>query len=72
LEKPAVLLADEPTGNLDSVNSAEIMNYFQKINKAGQTILMVTHDPNIGQAAPRHLVMKDGCIIQDTAKGVDA
>jgi putative ABC transport system ATP-binding protein len=72
LEKPAVLLADEPTGNLDSKNAAEILNYFRKLNKAGQTILMVTHDPSIGQAAPRHLVMKDGCIIRDTAKGVDA
>jgi putative ABC transport system ATP-binding protein len=72
LEKPAVLLADEPTGNLDSKNAAEILNYFRKLNKAGQTILMVTHDPSIGQAAPRHLVMKDGCIIRDTAKGVNA
>jgi putative ABC transport system ATP-binding protein len=75
LEKPAVLLADEPTGNLDSANTAEIMNYLRKINQAGQTILMVTHDENIGQSAARRLVMRDGSIIRDSvdaSKGVGA
>lgn len=72
LEKPAVLLADEPTGNLDSANTLEILNFFGKINAAGQTILMVTHDAGVGQAAGRKLSMKDGKIISDTfnAKGV--
>jgi putative ABC transport system ATP-binding protein len=75
LEKPAVLLADEPTGNLDSANTAEIMNYLRKINQAGQTILMVTHDENIGQSAARRVVMRDGSIIRDSvdaSKGVGA
>lgn len=66
LEKPAVLLADEPTGNLDSANTMEILNFLGKINEEGQTILMVTHDTGVGEAAKRRLLMKDGKIISDT------
>ena len=66
LEKPAVLLADEPTGNLDSANTAEILNFLGKVNEAGQTILMVTHDAGVGEIAKRKLLMKDGKIISDT------
>lgn len=69
LEKPAVLLADEPTGNLDSANTAEILNFFEKINSAGQTILMATHDTGAGQAAGRKLSMRDGKIVSDTVTG---
>lgn len=68
LEKPAVLLADEPTGNLDSANTMEILNFFSKINEEGQTILMVTHDAGVGSFAKRKLLMKDGKIISDTLK----
>ena len=66
LEKPAVLLADEPTGNLDSANTMEILNFLEKINEEGQTILMVTHDAGVGGTAKRKLLMKDGKIISDT------
>lgn len=66
LEKPAVLLADEPTGNLDSANTTEILNFLGKVNEAGQTILMVTHDAGVGEIAKRKLLMKDGKIISDT------
>ena len=68
LEKPAVLLADEPTGNLDSANTMEILNFLEKINEEGQTILMVTHDAGVGGTAKRKLLMKDGMIISDTMK----
>lgn len=66
LEKPAVLLADEPTGNLDRANTIEIMNFFKEINAAGQTILMVTHDANVAEYAKRKLMMEDGKIILDS------
>lgn len=66
LEKPAVLLADEPTGNLDSANTAEILNFLGKVNETGQTILMVTHDAGVGEIAGRKLLMQDGRIISDT------
>lgn len=62
LEKPAVMLADEPTGNLDSANTIEILKFLKEINDAGQTILMVTHDTGVGEIAKRKLVMKDGKI----------
>ena len=68
LEKPAVLLADEPTGNLDSTNTMEILNFLEKINEEGQTILIVTHDAGVGGTAKRKLLMKDGKIISDTRK----
>lgn len=67
LEKPAVLLADEPTGNLDGANTREILNYLTKVNAEGQTILMVTHDADMGEAARRRLFMKDGKIISDAS-----
>lgn len=68
LEKPEVLLADEPTGNLDSANTMEIMNFLGKINESGQTILLVTHDAGVGEAAKRKLMMKDGKIVSDTSE----
>lgn len=64
--KPEVLLADEPTGSLDSANTMEIMNFLSKINELGQTILLVTHDEGVGGSAKRKLLMKDGKIISDT------
>lgn len=64
--KPEILLADEPTGNLDSTNTMEIMNFLSRINELGQTILLVTHDEGVGGAAKRKLLMKDGKIISDT------
>jgi len=60
---PLVIMADEPTGNLDSRTSYEIMDIFQKLNDKGITIVMVTHEPDIAQFAKSNIVFKDGKII---------
>jgi putative ABC transport system ATP-binding protein len=62
---PIVIMADEPTGNLDSRTSYEIMEIFQNLNNKGITIVMVTHEPDIAQFAKRNVVFKDGRIIAD-------
>jgi putative ABC transport system ATP-binding protein len=62
---PAVVLADEPTGNLDSQTSIEIMGLFQALNASGRTIIMVTHDPETAAHAKRTLVVRDGLIVDD-------
>ena len=64
--QPALLLADEPTGNLDSRTSIEIMGVFQKLNDAGMTIVMVTHELDIAQYTKRMVVMRDGQVVSDT------
>jgi putative ABC transport system ATP-binding protein len=63
---PAIIMADEPTGNLDSQTSVEIMTIFQQLNRCGITIIMVTHEPDIAAFASRHLIFRDGLIISDT------
>ncbi len=65
VNKPAILLADEPTGNLDSRTSVEIMAIFQKLNDEGLTIVLVTHEHDIAQFAKRNLVFRDGKIRKD-------
>jgi putative ABC transport system ATP-binding protein len=60
---PLVIMADEPTGNLDSRTSYEIMQIFQKLNDEGKTVVMVTHEPDIAQFAKTNIVFKDGKII---------
>jgi putative ABC transport system ATP-binding protein len=65
VNRPAILLADEPTGNLDSRTSVEIMAIFQNLNDQGLTIVLVTHEPDIAQFAGRVLVFKDGRIRKD-------
>ncbi len=62
---PKLLLADEPTGNLDSQTSIEIMGIFQKLNEAGMTIVMVTHEPDVARFCRRQIVMRDGRVIKD-------
>ena len=62
---PAVLLADEPTGNLDSKTSAEILSLFARLNGAGRTIIMVTHDEEVASHAKRVLRMLDGLVVSD-------
>jgi putative ABC transport system ATP-binding protein len=62
---PSILLADEPTGNLDSRTSVEIMELFQVLNDRGLTIVLVTHEPDISQFARRVLVFRDGRIRKD-------
>ena len=71
---PEVVLADEPTGNLDSRTSVEIMGIFQQLNQRGITIIMVTHEQDIAAYARRNVVMRDGLILKDfdVAKRLDA
>jgi putative ABC transport system ATP-binding protein len=63
---PYIILADEATGNLDSVTAAEIMTMLERLNDAGKTIIMVTHEDDIAQCAKRIIRMRDGHIIEDT------
>ena len=74
VNSPALILADEPTGNLDSTSSEEIMSVFQDLNKEGVTIVLVTHEPDIGEHTKRILRFRDGLIISDelVKKPVDA
>ena len=62
---PSIVLADEPTGNLDSRTSVEVMGIFQQLNNNGITIILVTHEPDIAQYAKRHIVFRDGRIKTD-------
>jgi putative ABC transport system ATP-binding protein len=62
---PALLLADEPTGNLDSRTGREIMNLLRSLHERGITVIIVTHDPEVGRYARRRIVVRDGIIIQD-------
>jgi putative ABC transport system ATP-binding protein len=63
--KPSILLADEPTGNLDSRSGREVINILEDLNREGITLLVVTHDNNIGGRAKRHIRMVDGAITSD-------
>ena len=65
INEPEVLLADEPTGNLDSRTSVEIMVIFQQLNERGITVIMVTHEPDIAAYAKRNVMMRDGVILDD-------
>jgi putative ABC transport system ATP-binding protein len=69
VNKPSILLADEPTGNLDSRTSVEIMEVFQKLNDAGLTIVLVTHEHDISQFAKRTILFRDGRIRRDEPVG---
>ena len=62
---PSIILADEPTGNLDSRTSVEVMGIFQELNNNGITIILVTHEPDIAEFAKRHIVFRDGKIRAD-------
>ncbi|HET9682582.1 MAG TPA: ABC transporter ATP-binding protein [Gemmatimonadaceae bacterium] len=65
VNNPSILLADEPTGNLDSTTSEEIMRVFESLADQGQTVIMVTHEPDIAQHARRIVVLRDGLIASD-------
>ena len=67
---PAIILADEPTGNLDSVTGKEILALFLELNQEGVTLILVTHEQEIAQQAKRIIQMSDGKIITDTINGV--
>lgn len=66
INDPQILLADEPTGNLDSKTAAELMGVFQKLNEQGITIVMVTHEFDIAHYCKRSLIMRDGRLVSDT------
>jgi putative ABC transport system ATP-binding protein len=66
VNNPQVLLADEPTGNLDSKTSVEVMGVFQQLNEQGITIVMVTHELDIARYCKRNLIMRDGRVVSDT------
>jgi putative ABC transport system ATP-binding protein len=65
VNRPSILLADEPTGNLDSTTSEEIMRVFESLANSGQTVIMVTHEPDIAAHARRVVVLRDGVIASD-------
>jgi len=65
---PSMILADEPTGNLDTVISSEIMDIFKSLNEQGKTIIIITHEPDIAENAERTIVFKDGSITEQRSK----
>ena len=67
VNNPAVLLADEPTGNLDTHTSVEVMGVFQKLNSEGITIVMVTHELDIASYTKRNVIMRDGVVVNDVS-----
>jgi len=70
VNKPSIILADEPTGNLDSKTSLEIMNLFNAIHQAGNTVILVTHEEDIAENAHRIIRLRDGMVESDTRKEV--
>jgi putative ABC transport system ATP-binding protein len=69
VNRPSIVLADEPTGNLDSATSEEIMDLFEELHRDGQTLILVTHEADIAQRARRHLQLVDGNVTRDSANG---
>jgi putative ABC transport system ATP-binding protein len=65
VNRPAILLADEPTGNLDSRTSVEILELFQRLHRDGATIVMVTHEPDIAEYCSRQIHFRDGELVDD-------
>ena len=64
--RPAAILADEPTGNLDHLIGAEVMSLLENLHQSGTTLIIVTHDRELGARAKRHIAMRDGNIVSDT------
>lgn len=67
---PRIIMADEPTGNLDTKSTHEIMGIFQRLHEDGRTMILVTHEPDIAACASRQLLVRDGLITRDEGKGV--
>ena len=67
--RPGIILADEPTGNLDRQSGIEIVDLLEQLNRNGVTLLIVTHDPALGERAKRHIKMVDGSILSDSKLG---
>ncbi len=74
VNEPSILLADEPTGNLDSATSKEIMDLFDQLHQGGNTVILVTHEPDIAEHAHRRVQLRDGKIVGDqpTARNASA
>lgn len=70
VNEPHIIMADEPTGNLDTKSTKEIMNIFESLHRENKTIILVTHEPEIAACASRQLLMCDGLITRDEGKGV--
>lgn len=70
VNNPEIIMADEPTGNLDTKSTKEIMEIFQEMHGRGKTIILVTHEPEIAVCANRQLLVRDGVITRDEGKGV--
>jgi len=69
VNNPSILLADEPTGNLDSATSAEIMTLFDELHRGGNTVILVTHEPDIAAHAERRISLRDGKVVSDERAG---
>jgi len=67
VNKPSILLADEPTGNLDSVTSVEIIELFDALHRSGNTVILVTHEPDVARHSRRQVVLRDGKMVEDRA-----
>jgi putative ABC transport system ATP-binding protein len=67
VNEPSILLADEPTGNLDSTTSEEIIELFDELHRAGNTVILVTHEPDIARHARRQVMLRDGKVVEDRA-----
>jgi putative ABC transport system ATP-binding protein len=72
VNQPSILLADEPTGNLDSATSAEIMRLFDELHALGNTVIVVTHEADIAEHADRRIVLRDGRVLTDVRRGAPA
>ena len=66
--RPEILLADEPTGNLDRASGRDVIELLERLNRQGLTLLLVTHDPQLGSRAERQVQMRDGCMIASEGK----
>ena len=69
INDPAIIMADEPTGNLDTKSTLEIIDIFKKLNEQGKTVIMVTHEPDIAAMTSRIITMRDGKVVDDEHKG---
>jgi putative ABC transport system ATP-binding protein len=68
--RPAIVFADEPTGNLDTARGREIVDLLQELNRDGATIVVITHDPEVAERMPRRIALRDGAVEADSAVGV--